>query len=131
MRTPSNPLKGVYNKHPRRETLYELNKPSLMPFDFIVFSKSRAEYLKRVGANTVVNCWKEKKKILHSGLIHVYANWYFGDNLSGDSAKDLLILQMLPKQVRLFMFEKFNPKKKFEFVEQFIVAYILKKGATV
>ncbi|MCU7550963.1 hypothetical protein OCK74_17725 [Chitinophagaceae bacterium LB-8] len=126
------PFKGVYKKHPFIKGHYELDNPKEFQFNFLVISRSKADYLRNIGANAVINCFNGKTKILHSGLIECYNNWYFGDTIYKSTNKTFIVLRHLPerKELILYLFQSFYPKRPFEFARKFIYRILLKEKAT-
>lgn len=109
-----------------------MKRPLDFQFSYLVISSSRANYLKNVAANEVVNCWTNKKKVLHSGLIRFYENWYYADNLSRKPSKDFIIIRYFPEksELILYLFPEYYPKKPFEFSRRIVFEVTLKEKAT-
>ena len=70
MKAVPNFLFGVFERNPERRGLFDLSAKFTFPFPYVVLSESRRDYLKKVGAQIVLDCWGEnRQKVLHTGLI--------------------------------------------------------------
>jgi hypothetical protein len=105
-------IKGVFNKKNANDTF---------AFNFIKFSKPKADYLIESGVVEVVQSWKSigkhKIKTLHSGLFNLGEGIYIGNNINEKDKKDFILLYVKDKnQIQFFLVKNCNPKKnKFVF----------------
>jgi hypothetical protein len=108
-------LFGVFERNPERRGLFDLSAKFPFPFPYVVLSESRRDYLKKVGAQIVLDCWGEnRQKFLHTGLIECsISGWYFGDNPheSEPGKKDFLIIQLVRGKVGVYLFPDWQPEK--------------------
>jgi hypothetical protein len=108
-------LYGVFKRNPERRGLFDLSPKFQFPFPYVVLSESKSNYLKKVGAEMVLDCWGEtRQKVLHTGLIGCsFPGWYFGDNLheSEPGKKDFLIIQIARGKIGVYLFPNWQPEK--------------------
>lgn len=106
-------IKGVFNKKKSGEEF---------EFDFIKFSKPKANYLIENDVAEVVQSWKKegnrKLKTLHSGLFNLGNGIYVGNNINQNGKKDFLLLKYVKdkQQIHFFLVKNRNPKNINRFV---------------
>jgi hypothetical protein len=110
-------IKGVFNKKKSKDEFV---------FDFIKFSKPKANYLIENGVVEVVQSWKligkHKVKILHSGLFNLGNGIYIGNNINEKNKKDFILLhyEKEEQQIHFFLVKNRNPKNKTQFANELI-----------
>jgi hypothetical protein len=85
---------AVFKENPERKGIFDLAKKADLPFQFFKLEKPRSTYLKRRKAKAVIQSWNTfGAKILHTGLIQVAKDWYFGDNFGEEThtRKDFIV----------------------------------------
>lgn len=85
---------AVFKENPERKGIFDLAKKADLPFQFFTLEKPRRDYLKRRKVKAVVQSWDTfGAKILHTGLIPVQKDWYFGDNFGEEThtRKDFIV----------------------------------------
>src|SRR5688500_664951 len=127
-----NPLVARFSKSATKPSIYELIAPNDFSFSFFVLSSPKAEYLRDKKVVGVIDSWRGKTKILHTGLIGCYTDWYYGNNVHRDNVKDLIIIHHFPNkdEIVLSLFKKFYPKNPIEFTRDYAIRQVLlmKKG---
>lgn len=102
-------IKGIFDK-------IQSNEPYL--FDFLKFEPPKDQRLINAGVKEVVMSFnKQRKKILHTGIILIDFNLYIGNNLNQRNKKDFIIVYFHQKTAILhfFYFPDRNPKNKSKF----------------
>ena len=84
---------AVFKENPERKGIFDLVKQADLPFQFFKLEKPHSNYLKRRKVKAVIQSWDTfGAKILHTGLISVAQDWYFGDNeRATHTRKDFII----------------------------------------
>lgn len=87
------------------------------PFNFLKFEHPRSQILIDNGVKSVLMSWKNRKKILHTGLIPISENYFIGNNLNSNSKKDFILIyhDKMNLIFHLFIVKNRNPKKKTKF----------------
>lgn len=122
-----------FQKSPKHKGIYDLIENDLFPFYFIKCSEPKQDYFKKNNAEIVIQSWGENdktNKILHTGIIHVESDFYFGNNINQKGNLDFIILRLLPqkRQMLFWLFKNQKPRNKTKFVNQFISYLIKSKG---
>lgn len=122
-----------FQKSPKHKGVYDLIENDSFPFYFVKYSKPKRDYLIENNAEVVIQSWREKdkeKKSLHSGLIHIESDFYFGNNINQKGKLDFIIVRFLPKkeQMLFWLFKNQKPRNKTLFTERFISYLIKSKG---
>lgn len=101
--------KGVFDK-------IQSHEPYI--FDFLKFEPPKDQRLIDAGVTDVLMSFdRQRKKILHTGLIPIDFNLYIGNNLNGKGKKDFIIIyyHQNTQILHFFYFPDRNPKNKSKF----------------
>ncbi|MDR3026614.1 hypothetical protein [Chryseobacterium sp.] len=101
--------KGVFDKIQNHEPYI---------FDFLKFEPPKDQRLIDAGVTDVLMSFdRQRKKILHTGLIRIDFNLYIGNNLNGKGKKDFIIVYYHHNTqiLHFFYFPDRNPKNKSKF----------------
>lgn len=101
--------KGIFDK-------IQTSEPYL--FDFLKFEPPKDQRLVNAGVTEMVMSFdKQRKKILHTGIIPIDINLYIGNNLNKKKKKDFIIVYYHQKTeiLHFFYFPERNPKNKLNF----------------
>jgi hypothetical protein len=127
---------AVFKENPERKGIFDLAKEADLPFRFFTLEKPRRAYLKRRKVKAVIQSWNtDGEKVLHTGLIPVAKDWYFGDCFGEDShtRKDFIVVYFLrnregQREFRLFYLFGVDPVDKVWFTRELIAEWLkLKK----
>lgn len=128
---------AVFKENPERKGIFDLAKEADLPFRFFTLEKPRRAYLKRRKVKAVIQSWNtDGEKVLHTGLIPVAKDWYFGDCFGEDSShtrKDFIVVYFLrnregQREFRLFYLFGVDPVDKVWFTRELIAEWLkLKK----
>ncbi len=112
----------VFNKSTKIGIFDKDKSVTEFEFDFIKFSKPKANYLIENDVAEVVQSWKKegnrKFKTLHSGLFNLGNGIYVGNNINQNGKKDFLLLKYVKdkQQIHFFLVKNRNPKNINHFV---------------
>lgn len=112
--------KGIFDKIPTSE---------FYPFEFLKFEPPRDPRLINSGAVAVVMSFKNRKKILHTGIIEINPNIFIGNNLKENGKKDFIIIYHNKPIIHFFLFKNKNPRNKTEFALK-IISYLKEQKLT-
>ncbi len=85
---------AVFKENPERKGIFDLAKQVVLPFHYFKLEKPLRAYLKRRNVKAVIQSWDTfGAKVLHTGLIPVQKDWYFGDNFGEETRtrKDFIV----------------------------------------
>lgn len=99
---------AVFKENPERKDIFDLAKQVELPFQFFRLEKPRRAYLKRRKVEAVIESWNTHgEKVLHTGLIPVAKDWYFGDTFGEEThtRKDFIVAHFrhTPEGQRAFL----------------------------
>lgn len=118
-----------FQKSTKHKGIYDLIENDLFPFYFVKFSEPQQDYLKNNNVEVVIQSWSNDKenKSLHTGLIHIESDFYFGNNINQNGKLDFIIVRFLPKKEQLlfWLFKNRKPRNKTKFTSSFI-SYLIK-----
>ncbi len=109
--------KGVFDK-------IQSNEPYL--FDFLKFEPPKDQRLIDAGVTNVLMSFdRQRKKILHTGLIPIDFNLYIGNNLNEKGKKDFIIVyyHQTTQILHFFYFPNRDPKNKLKFCTEILKNY--------
>ncbi|MBW8522164.1 hypothetical protein K0U91_06745 [Chryseobacterium chendengshani] len=89
---------------------------------FIRVETPNEDFLKKQRAKFVIQSFKNRKKILFTGLIPIGHNYYYGDNVKPNNKKDFLVIyyNSIRSVIHLYIFENRSPRKKADFANDFV-----------
>lgn len=126
---------AVFKENPERKDIFDLAKHVELPFHFFRLERPRRAYLKRRKVKAVIQSWDTfGAKILHTGLIPVQKDWYFGDNFGEETRtrKDFIVahFRRTPEGQREFLFFYFVgivPLDKVSATRDFVAEWLKRK----
>ncbi|HCA06803.1 hypothetical protein [Chryseobacterium sp.] len=102
-------IKGIFDK---------IQSDEHYLFDFLKFEPPKEQRLIDAGVTDVLMSFdRQRKKILHTGLIPIDFNLYIGNNLNEKGKKDFIIVyyHQNTQILHFFYFPNSNPKNKSKF----------------
>ncbi len=147
MKTRSNHIPDCifleFKENSQRKNIYDLNSSSktFTKFTYFRLEQPRQYYLIKQGAKYVCESWKNKIKILHTGLIPIgIENFYFGDFVETKTKGDkiitkisLIIFYFIPETstIECYFFNSYNKnsiRMKLNFCKDYINYFIKKRS---
>ena len=100
----------TFRRNDKRKDIFDLEKGKFRMFRYFRFSEPLADYLKKQGAEYVIESWEKGEKILHTGLKYFGRGWYYGNHKkTTNSKRSLLILKFLEKDlIEVHYFNEFD-----------------------
>lgn len=111
-----------YSQSKIRNTYNLVGNETVSDISFIRVETPNEYFLKKQRAKFVIQSFKNRKKILFTGLIPIGHNYYYGDNLKLNNKKDFLVIyyNSVRSVIHLYIFENRSPRKKADFANDFI-----------
>lgn len=122
-----------YGMSSKRKGIYDLLENDQFPFSFIKITRPISDYLIQNNAQHVIQSWSsvdKSNKALHSGLILVGSDFFYGNNLNSKGKLDFIIVRFIhsKNQMLVWLFRNKKPRNKTRFTRGFIKHLIRTNG---
>ncbi len=96
----------VFKQNATRPDIYDLTGTRFKEFTFLRLSKPRTEFLRRQGAEYVIESWKRGQKNLFTGLIPFGEGYYYGDRREGGK-RVLIVVKLNSPELTVYLFKSY------------------------
>lgn len=99
----------VFKESATRPDIFDLTGSRFKGFKFLRLSRPRTDFLRRQGAEWVIESWDHGEKRLFTGLIPVGQGFYYGDRREGRK-RSLLVVKLARPELVVYLFKTY-PRK--------------------
>ncbi len=108
----------VFKESATRPDIFDLTGSRFKGFKFLRLSRPRTDFLRRQGAEYVIESWDHGEKRLFTGLIPLGQGFYYGDRREGRKRSLLVVKLALPELV-VYLFRTY-PRQLRPMLAEFI-----------
>lgn len=96
----------VFKESTTRPDIYDLTGAGFKGFTFLRLSRPRTEFLRRQGAEYVIESRDHGQKRLFTGLIPLGGGFYYGDRREGNK-RALMVIKLNPPELVVYLFRTY------------------------